>query len=154
MDMLKKLREKLDDKEKKYCDEYLKHGNKLKAYQSVFPDAESHRGNPYAYHSHQAIQNYLNALSEETMEKARLDKAWVLKRLKQNSDTGAEGWETENGHKYDLSGSNRATELIGKELGMFANQININGIDELVNNLASKADQLASQMAQEDTEED
>ena len=154
MSSLRKLREKLSEYELIYCREYLKHGNKRRAYMSAFPDSEHMNTKPYELHKRIRIRDYLQAMSEKAEEKALLDKAWVLKRLKQNSDTGAEGWETENGHKYDLSSSNRATELIGKELGMFVNEININGIDELVSNLASKADQLASQMAQEDTEED
>ena len=86
-------------------------------------------------------------------EKTILNKEWVLNRLKENSDLGKEGWRTTStkidkdgneeistSYKRDLSSSNRASELIGKELGMFTNEINITGLGEVVKELVDKAD--------------
>ena len=141
-----------------YCREYLKHGNKRRAYMSAFPDSEHMNTKPYELHKRIRIRDYLQAMSEKAEEKAVLDKAWVLNRLAENARLGGEGWKTEQvktdkdgsqeiieGYKRDLSSSNRASELIGKELGMFTDRLDIGGLDEVVQALADKADALAMQ---------
>jgi hypothetical protein len=152
MNILQKLASKLDDNETKYVNEYLTHGNKLKAYELAFPNDIDASKSVYMYHKRVSVSNYIKEVQRMASEKAILDKAWVLSRLKENSDKGTNGMKTENGIKYDLSSSNRASELIGKDLGMFTNEININGIDELVKGLAEKADLLASTMDEDESE--
>lgn len=89
------------------------------------------------------IQAYLDVRRNEIQAKLELSQEWVLKRLKDISDrsmqavpvmqfnheakcmeqaTDGEGngiWE------YDSSGANKATELIGKHLGMFVNKVDV-----------------------------
>lgn len=66
---------------------------------------------------------------QETLEEAKVDKAWVLQRLIQNVDTAQqavpvldrEGKPTGE-YQQNLSAANRALELLGKELGMFVDR--------------------------------
>ena len=154
MNIVKKLRENLSETELIYANEFLKHGNKLDAYQSAFPNDTNPSKSAYMFHKRVSVDSYIKESQKMASEKAILDKAWVLNRLKQNSDLGTNGWETENGLKRDLSSSNRASELIGKDLGMFTNEITINGISEVVKELKDKADDIAAQMASEDDEKE
>ncbi len=57
-------------------------------------------------------------------ERAGLDSYWVMRRLRTNAVLAA--------RRGDTAASNRATELIGKHLGMFVDkkQIDINVIDD------------------------
>ena len=57
-------------------------------------------------------------------ERAGLDSYWVMRRLRTNAVLAA--------RRGDTAASNRATELIGKHLGMFIDkkQIDINVIDD------------------------
>lgn len=63
---------------------------------------------------------------ERAIEKAAVDKAWVLSQLVENVNMGKqaepvrdnEGNETGE-YKQNLAAANKALELIGKELGMF-----------------------------------
>ncbi len=57
-------------------------------------------------------------------EKAGVDSYWVIRRLRTNSVLAA--------RRGDTAASNRATELIGKHLGMFIDkkQIDINVVDD------------------------
>jgi hypothetical protein len=57
-------------------------------------------------------------------EKAGLDHFWVMRRLRTNAVMAA--------RRGDTAASNRATELIGKHLGMFIDkkQIDINVVDD------------------------
>jgi len=52
--------------------------------------------------------------------------------------------------KPELANANKATELIGKELGMFTNEISINGVVELVQELQTKGDELAAVASSDD----
>jgi hypothetical protein len=74
------------------------------------------------------IAKRLNELNNGAAKKVTLDKAWVLERLMKNARI-AMGEEkitlsTKDGEEVattdrDVSGANRALELLGKELGMF-----------------------------------
>ena len=154
MNIVKKLRENLSDNELKYVTHYLKYGNKLKAYEATFPDSTENESNPYGFHNRISVSEYIKAYQENELKKAELNKEWVLGMLSKNAKIGQEGWDTPQGHKHDLSSSNRATELIGKDLGMFTNEITINGISEVVKELKDKADDIAAQMASEDDEKE
>jgi len=67
-------------------------------------------------------------------EKLNLDAQWVLKRLKDISDRcmqadpvlDREGKPTGE-WKFDSSGANKSTELIGKHLAMFTENLNVTG---------------------------
>lgn len=69
--------------------------------------------------------------------KVGLDSEWVLRRLKEISDRcmqaepvlireGSE-WVESGEYKFDSSGANKSTELIGKHLGMFTDKLEVNG---------------------------
>jgi hypothetical protein len=61
-----------------------------------------------------------------TVERASIDKAWVIDRLRENAERAMqarpvfdhEGNKTGE-YRYDGAVANRALELIGKEIGMF-----------------------------------
>ena len=70
------------------------------------------------------------AVKERALEKAAVDKAWVLTRLRENVERSMQivpvrdrkGKET-GWFKYEGMTANRALELLGKELGMFHDSI-------------------------------
>lgn len=80
-------------------------------------------------------------LKRERAEKLELDAAWVLRRLKDISDRAMQcepvlKWDhtqkamVETGdYQFDSQGANRATELIGKHLGMFKDKVEMTGKD-------------------------
>ena len=82
----------------------------------------------------------LQAVKEEQDKRAGkvgLSSEWVLKRLRDISDRcmqaepvlvreGSE-WVESGEYKFDSSGANKSTELIGKHLGMFTDKLEVNG---------------------------
>ena len=72
------------------------------------------------------IEQLRAPMTERAIEKAAIDKAWVMQRLVKVSDMGMqaepvvdnEGSPTGE-YKQNLAAANKALELIGKELGMF-----------------------------------
>jgi len=72
------------------------------------------------------VQEYLQKLREEYAEKAGVSKQWVIERFKHISDSCVQaepvldhdGNETGE-YRFDSSGANKATEMIGKILGVF-----------------------------------
>lgn len=81
-------------------------------------------------------------LSASALAKAAVDRDYVVKELKLNHErcTGAvpvldrRGQETGQ-FKIDASGSNRALELLGKEVGMFKEQFNPGNLDDKIANM-------------------
>ena len=65
------------------------------------------------------IQEAVKAKMSERAEKTGLTAQWVIDRLRLISDTCI---EPDAYGKIDASGANRATELIGKHLGMFTDK--------------------------------
>lgn len=71
----------------------------------------------------------LAELTERAADKAVIDKAWVLERLRQNAETcmtldfvrGPDGNPT-TAVTHNPAAANKALELLGKELGMFKDQ--------------------------------
>lgn len=78
-------------------------------------------------------------IAERAVEKASVDRAWVLAKLKQNAmRCMQEEPVMKNGvpsgeWKFDSTGANRALELIGRELGMFVErkQIDMNPLGQM-----------------------
>jgi len=76
------------------------------------------------------IRDIIDAELNKMSEKLGLDAEWVLKRLKLISDRciqgepviDKEGNETGE-YKFDSTGANKATELIGKHLKLFTDKI-------------------------------
>jgi phage terminase small subunit len=86
------------------------------------------RFNASRLRTNEHVLRRVQELNGKASEKAVLDKAWVLERLMKNARI-AMGEEkitlsTKDGEEVatidrDVSGANRALELLGKELGMF-----------------------------------
>jgi phage terminase small subunit len=78
------------------------------------------------------------AVSERAVEKATVDRAWVLAQLRENVDRAMQAVEMTDSKgkptgefRYEGGVANRALELIGKELGMFRERLEINFLDKL-----------------------
>jgi phage terminase small subunit len=80
----------------------------------------------------------IEELQAERAKKLNIDAEWVLNRLVQISDRcmqaeevlefnyDSKRLESTGEYKFDSSGANKATELIGKHLGMFKDRLDIN----------------------------
>lgn len=117
-------------KEQKFCDEYLVDLNAtqaaIRAGYSEKTAATIACQNLIKLH----ISEYIQAKRAKLSEKLELDHQWVLNRFKAISDRcmtaepvlipDGQGGLMESGeYKFDSSGSNKATEMIGKHLGFF-----------------------------------
>jgi len=76
------------------------------------------------------IQEYLTKLRAEYTQKAGITKEWIVERFKNISDRcvqaepvmipdGDGGWMESGEYKFDSSGANKATEMLGKIAGVF-----------------------------------
>lgn len=75
-----------------------------------------------------------NAVAERAVEKAALDRTWVISKLRENVERAMEAVPVfdregkESGvFTYQGSVANKALELLGKELGMFKDRIEHSG---------------------------
>jgi phage terminase small subunit len=90
------------------------------------------------------IQAALSRLEIKADDAALVDRAWVLTRLRENVEQAMqiepvfdrEGVETGE-FTYQGSVANRALELLGKELGMFKDQVE-HGVDEKLQSALGK----------------
>jgi phage terminase small subunit len=81
----------------------------------------------------------IDELKQERAERNQLDQDWVLTRLRQISDRCVQAepvlkWDYEERmlvetgeYQFDSVGANKATELIGKHLGMFKDKVEHSG---------------------------
>jgi hypothetical protein len=102
-----------------------------------------HRGNSYRLNKDKAVVARIAELSEilakNGAEAAAVDRAWVLTKLIENARAAMEGEPIKNakgkvvGRKTERSVANRALELIGKELGMFKEKIELGGHVQVAN---------------------
>jgi phage terminase small subunit len=128
--------EPLTDQQQLFCDQYLVDLNGKQAairagYSEKTAEVQASRLLSYA-----KVQEYIKEKQNTLSEKLSLDAEWVLIRLKEISDRcvqaepvmirNAEGELVESGeYKFDSSGANRSTELIGKHLGMFGDKLDV-----------------------------
>lgn len=100
------------------------------------------------------IDQLRHELTERAVEKASVDRAWVLSRLKKVADRCLQEepvmvrGEPTGEYKFDSAGANRALELLGKELGMFVErkQIDMNPLGQMSDDdLMRMAAELAQQ---------
>jgi len=76
------------------------------------------------------VHGRLEALRAEASEKSAISREWVVERFKNISDRcvqaepvmipdGSGGWMESGEYKFDSSGANKATEMLGKIIGVF-----------------------------------
>jgi hypothetical protein len=100
------------------------------------------------------INELRHEITERAVEKASLDRQWVLERLMKVADRCMQAepvvvrGEQTGEYKFDSAGANRALELLGKEMGMFVErkQIDMNPLGQM-----SDADlmRMAAELAQQ-----
>ena len=100
------------------------------------------------------IRARIDELKKTRAESLNLDAYWVLKRLRDISDRSMQAepvmeWDhvekkmSQTGeYEFDSNGANRATELIGKHLGMFKdnNSVNVNVGVQIVDDIKDEDD--------------
>ena len=121
--------EKLTDKQMKFCDEYLIDLNATQAAIRAGYSETSARQLASEMLTKHNIQDYIAERQAALREKTLISTEWVVNRLKEISDRCMQAEpvmiRTEDGmvesgeYKFDSSGANKATELIGRHIGIF-----------------------------------
>jgi len=120
----------LTDKQQRFCEEYLIDLNATQAAIRAGFSEKTARSQGQRLLTNVDIQNHLQSAKEKLSEKTELTQEWVLNRFKDISDRcmqavpvmerNDEGILVESGeYKFDSSGANKATEMIGKLIGAF-----------------------------------
>lgn len=127
----------LTEKMIRFCNEYLIDLNATQAAIRAGYSENSARQIGDENLSKPDIQAYLEVRRKEIQTRLELSQDWVLKRLKEISDRSMQAepvlkwdyeekeWVETGEYQYDSAGANKATELIGKHLGMFVNKIDL-----------------------------
>src|SRR6476646_1901183 len=133
----------LTEKMIRFCNEYLIDLNATQAAIRAGYSENSARQIGDENLSKPDIQAYLDVRRKEIQARLELNQDWVLKRLREISDRSmqaepvlmfnGEEWVESGEYKYDSNGANKATELIGKHLGMFVNKIDMTTNGESLN---------------------
>lgn len=121
--------EKLTDKQMKFCEEYLIDLNATQAAIRAGYSETSARQLASEMLTKHNIQDYIAERQAALREKTLISTEWVVNRLKEISDRCMQAEpvmiRTEDGmvesgeYKFDSSGANKATELIGRHIGIF-----------------------------------
>lgn len=121
----------LTDKQRRFCEEYIIDFNGTQA--AIRAGYSKNTANEQASRmlANVNIQGYLKALKEQVSKRTGITVDWVVGRLKEISDRCMQaepvmvydpdtGGYVESGeYKFDSSGANKSTELLGKHLGVF-----------------------------------
>lgn len=88
-----------------------------------------HRGNAARLRANENVQRRVKELTEKAAEKAVVTRAWVLEMLAKNARECAGNDEA----LRNPAASNKALELLGKELGMFVDRrlVNVRNISDM-----------------------
>lgn len=113
-------------KEQKFCDEYLIDLNATQAAIRAGYSAKTANEAGARLLAKVSIQAEISKRRQELAQKTAITQEWVLNRFKEISDRcmTAEPVFDNDGqptgeYKFDSSGANKATEMIGKHLGFF-----------------------------------
>ena len=123
---------KLNDKQRKFADEYIKCLNASEAYRKAGYKSDNVgtvKNNSSKLLANTYIQEYIAERQKKLQEKTEITQEWVLNRLKEISDRcmqevpvmkRVDGEMVETGEfKFDSQGAVKSTELLGKHLGLF-----------------------------------
>ena len=116
----------MQENHKRFADKYFEtlNGTQSAIYAGFAPNSANVQASQLL--TRDDIQEYLQGLRAEYAEKSNISKQWVLNRFKHISDscTQAEPVLDKDGnitgeYKFDSSGANKATEMLGKIIGVF-----------------------------------
>ena len=131
----------LTDKQKIFIKEYLVDMNASAAYQRAGYKA---RGGSADTAGARLLRNVqikaeIDKALNKRANKVGLDAEWVLRRFKDISDRCMQAeamldtkGEPTGEYRFDSSGANKATEMIGKHLGMFTDKVEHSGEMEII----------------------
>ena len=121
--------EKLTDKQIKFCEEYLVDLNATQAAIRAGYSEDSAKQIAYENFTKPYLVDYIAEKQAELRDKTLISTEWVVKRLKEISDRcmtaepvmirTEEGMKESGEYKFDSSGANKATELLGRHIGIF-----------------------------------
>lgn len=121
--------EKLTEKQMKFCEEYLVDLNATQAAIRAGYSENTAAVIGYENLTKPYIAEYLAARQQQIREKTQITQEWVVNRLKEISDRCMQvepvmkyidGEYVESGeYKFDSSGANKSTELLGRHIGIF-----------------------------------
>lgn len=119
----------MNDKHIRFCEEYLIDNNGKQAAIRVGYSERRAEVTASELLNREDIKERISILKKELSEKTKLTAEWVINRFKEISDRCVQaepvmaminGQLVETGeYKFDSSGANKATEMIGKHLGFF-----------------------------------
>ncbi|MCW3466515.1 terminase small subunit [Chitinophaga nivalis] len=136
----------INEKQRRFCEEYLIDLNATKAAIRAGYSEKTAAQIGCENLIKPDIIDYLNIRRSEISEKTEISQEWVMKRLKDISDrcmtvepvmefdNNTKSMKETGEYKFDSSGANKATELIGKHLGMFITRIDATTKGESLNN--------------------
>lgn len=116
----------MQDNHIRFADKYFETLNATKSaiYAGFSEDTAKQQG--WQLLQRQDVQEYLEKLRAEYAEKSSISKEWIVERFKDISDRcvqaepvlDRDGNETGE-YRFDSSGANKATEMLGKIIGVF-----------------------------------
>lgn len=119
----------MTDLQKRFADLYVIYNNIGKAAEEAGCQAVNPRINGWQMLQYPEVQEYVEKRQAEIAEKAEVDAIWVRKRFKEISDRcmtaepvmiKVDGIWVESGeYQFDSGGANKATENLGKIIGVF-----------------------------------
>lgn len=120
---------KLNDKQERFCMEYIVDYNGTQAAIRSGYSAPTAGEQASRLLKDVRIKEKIDKLKIEVAEKISLDATWVMKRFKDISDRCMTAepvmkfqdgvWIETGEYQFDSSGANKATEMIGKMIGVF-----------------------------------
>lgn len=158
---------KLNDKQEMFCKEYLVDLNKTQAAIRAGYSEKTASATASRLLKNVNVLARVKELKDNRADELELDAYWVLKRLKDISDRSmqaepvmiydhVEGEMVETGeYEFDSTGANKATELIGKHIGMFDPKLKIQ-MDMLTaqtEKVKAETERITSETGQDDIEE-
>ena len=132
--------EKMKEKQKMFCMEYTKDMNATQAAIRAGYSEKTAYSQGHDLLKKPEIKAVIDAILAKRAKDIELDEDWVLKRFKEISDRcmqkepvkewdeEAKEWKESGIWKFDSTGANRATENIGKILGMFIDRKEIKDV--------------------------